>query len=159
MANVELFCKRCKKKTPHLDIPEGKIYICSEFGCGEEIRTDKKGETMAYHKLDERKIAEMLSKWAALPEDQKNASSIENLAAEFGVSKATVMRKVKGSSGGKRKAGGKKSATKKAPKAPADPGAGLFQAAVGGIVDEKLAAFRAELPAIIESALSKLIKG
>ncbi|MCX5785693.1 MAG: hypothetical protein NTX59_08380 [Elusimicrobia bacterium] len=115
---------------------------------------------MAYKKLSEDELRELRDHWNALPEEEKNTAQIASLAERFGVSKNTIIRKVKSDTGGKRKTpGAKRAYTKKTKNIPAAPGAGMFQSAVCGIVDAKFAAFREELPALIEAALAKLIKG
>ena len=115
MANALQFCKRCGRLTEHLHIPEGNVYICSVYGCGEEIRTGKKEKNiMAYKKLDERETAELRGNWAALTPEQQTKEAKNSLALKFGVSFATIERKLKGDKPAARKKTRKAGTAKKA---------------------------------------------
>ncbi len=84
------------------------------------------------------------------------------LAEEMGMSYNCILVNSQGGGSKPQSAGKKKAGAKKTKKdsVPAASGAGnVFTTAVCGIVDGKFAAFREELPALIETALAKLIKG
>jgi transposase len=159
-----LYCPRCETVTEHTHISEGKVFICSVYGCGHEIRTKQKGEPM-YTKLNEREEAALRGDWAALPENERNAAKVKELAKKYGVSAATVSRKVKEpSAGGDAPTRVKRARRTGRPKGPARKAAApanfslraLIEQRVAELVDARLAAL--DLDAKIEAALGRLLK-
>lgn len=159
-----LYCPRCGTETEHLHISEGKVYICSVYGCGHEIRTKQKGEPM-YTKLNEREEAALRGDWSSLPENERNAAAVQTLAKKYGVSKATVLRKVKepGAGGGAparvkraRRTGRTKGPARKTAAATKFSLRALIEQRVAELVDARLAAL--DLDAKIEAALGRLLK-
>ena len=114
---------------------------------------------MAYTKLTQEQLTELEENWAALPEEEKNKSAQQSLATKFGVSFATIVRKLKSEKSAVRKNAKK---VKKAAKAVKSASAGgVFHDAVSRIVDARLdsglSALRADLPALIEAGMKKLM--
>lgn len=125
---------------------------------------------MKYKKLDERETAELVGIWTALTQEEKTPVKILELASRYEVSKSTIIRKVTPGAAAAKSAPGKKKKPQ-AKTAKQKPAGGVFQQAVGRIVDERMifvgtkidelqeeiSALRDSLPELIEAALKKII--